>query len=120
LIEAIRSELREEFLAALGGGHEVGNGRKAGRAKPGPKPKNVGSVPTLKEGGRRSSEAVEQIGKKVLAYVKANPGQRVEQIAVGLGTDTRTLKLPIIKLLQRPAQLTTKGNRRGTTYQVKG
>lgn len=114
LIDVIRSELREEFLAALGG-HEVGNGLKAARGKPGPKPK-AKSVPALKAGGRRSAEDVDATAKTLLAYVKKNPGQRVEQIAKGLNTSTKVLKLPITKLLSRPARLSTKGNRRGTTY----
>lgn len=109
LKEELRGEVREEFLGLLGSTPAKTKG------KPGPKPKSA-----AKAGGRRSAEDVEATGKKVLAYVKANPDQRVEQIAKGLGVSTKELKLPIIKLMSRPTKLVTKGVKRGTTYRVKG
>lgn len=111
LVEAVRTSLMAEFLELLRGG-------KPPRGKPGPKPRS-GAVSKVTSGGRRSAEDVEALGKQVLAYVKANPDLRVEQIAKGLETDTKTLKLPILKLLSRPAKLTRKGVRRGTTYRAK-
>lgn len=107
----IREELRVEFLGMLGGANVK-------RGKPGPKPR-AAAVTSIQEGARRSAESIEQLGKEVLAYVRKNPDQRVEQIAKGMGTDTKTLKLPIAKLLSRPAKLATKGVRRGTTYRAK-
>ena len=44
-------------------------------------------------GGRRSSETVEQMGETLLAHIKKNPGQRGEQIARALNTDTKTMRL---------------------------
>lgn len=112
LKEELRGEVREEFLGLLGSTPAKTKG------KPGPKPKSA--APAAKAGGRRSAEDVEATGKKVLAFVKANPDQRVEQIAKGLGVSTKELKLPIIKLMSRPTKLVTKGVKRGTTYRVKG
>jgi hypothetical protein len=112
LREAIRAEVREEvrqeLIAELGG--------KTGTT---PGVRRTGIVPTLKSGGRRSPEAVEQIGKKVLAWVRSHPDNRVEQIAEGLATDTRTLALPILKLLAGK-KLSKKGLKRGTTYRARG
>jgi hypothetical protein len=110
LVEAVRTSLMAEFLELLRQG-------KPARAKPGPKPR--ANAAQGRAGGRRGTADVEQMGQKVLAYVKANPDQRVEQIAKGLGTDTKTLKLPISKLLARPAKLSRKGQRRGTTYRAR-
>lgn len=110
LVEAIRTDLMAEFLELLRQG-------KPARAKAGRKP--AARVATPSPDGRRGPEEVERISAKVLAYVKANPDQRVEQIAKALSTDTRTLKLPIAKLLARPAKLARKGVRRGTTYRAR-
>ena len=112
LIDAIRSELRDEFLVLLGS--------SVGQVPVPARPRPRGSQGRVKDGGgRRSSDDVEATGAALLAYVKANPDQRVEQIAQGMGVSTKILKLPILKLLQRPAKLTRKGVRRGTSYRAK-
>lgn len=105
LIDAIRAELRAEFLSALGGaatpaakprGARV---RTAGRARA--------------KGAKRSPEELEALTKNVLLHVKKHPGQRVEQIAAALGTSTKELALPVLKLGKA---LKTQGQRRGTKY----
>ena len=53
--------------------------------------------------------------KAVLGYVRKHPGQGVEAIAKGLGTDTKELTLPIRKLVAEK-QLKTKGQKRATKY----
>jgi hypothetical protein len=112
LIEAIRSELREEFLSALGGsGSAPKRGvRRAKRAAAG-----VALQPKAgrAKGAKRTPEELEALTKNVLAHIKKNPGQRVEQIAEALGTTTKELALPIIKLGKA---LKTQGQRRGTKY----
>ena len=65
--------------------------------------------------GRRSTEAVEQMGASLLAYVKKNPGQRGEQIAEAMGTDTKTMRLPMQRLIAEE-RVRTKGERRGMRY----
>jgi hypothetical protein len=65
--------------------------------------------------GRRSSEDVEQMGASLLAYVKKNPGQRGEQIAEALRTNTKTMRLPMHKLIADKV-VKSKGERRGMRY----
>jgi predicted ArsR family transcriptional regulator len=66
-------------------------------------------------GGRRSSEVVEEMGASLLAYVRKNPGQRGEDIAEELGSDSKTIRLPMKKLIAE-GQVRTKGERRGMRY----
>jgi hypothetical protein len=113
LIEAIRAELREEFLSALGGASTAPKrgARKARRAAAA-----VNAAPRAKaraKGGKRTPEELEALTQNVLVHIKKNPGQRVEQIAAALGTRTKELALPIIKLGKA---LKTQGQRRGTKY----
>jgi predicted ArsR family transcriptional regulator len=66
-------------------------------------------------GGRRSSEDVEQMGASILAHVNKNPGQRGEQIAESLHVDTKTMRLPMQKLIA-DKKVKAKGERRGMRY----
>src|SRR5262245_19755149 len=109
LVAAIRAELREEFLSALGGSAPAAKRGRAVRAA-------TKVVRARAKGAKRSSEELEALTKNVLTYVKRNPGQRVEQIAAGLGTTTKELALPIIKLGKA---LKTQGQRRGTKYSAR-
>ncbi len=65
--------------------------------------------------GRRSSTDLGQMGATLLAYVKANPGQRGEQIAEAMDTDSKTIRRPMQKLIDDGA-VRTKGQRRGMRY----
>ncbi|MFN0007220.1 MAG: hypothetical protein ACKVXR_04870 [Planctomycetota bacterium] len=58
---------------------------------------------------------MEKIGASVLAYVKSNAGQRLEQIGKALQVDTSILKRPVANLLAEK-KLSTKGQKRGTMY----
>jgi hypothetical protein len=64
---------------------------------------------------RRSAADLEKIGMRVLAHVKSNAGQRLEQIGKALRTDTAILKRPIANLLAAK-KLRTEGRKRGTMY----
>jgi hypothetical protein len=112
LVAAIRAELRSEVLAAIGDGHEVGNGRRAaGRKKPGPKPKaKVGA-----KGAKRTANEIDELLGHTLKFIKSNPGSRSEQIAEGLDVTTKDLVLPITKLFEGKAIKST-GQKRGTKY----
>jgi len=55
------------------------------------------------------------MGQKFIAFVKATPGLRIEQINKQLGTTTKDLALPIRKL-EAEGVIATKGQRRATQY----
>ena len=52
---------------------------------------------------------------RVLALVRANPGQRLEEIGAALGVATANLKAPVATLLNEKKVRTT-GKARGTKY----
>lgn len=110
LVDAIRAEVREEFLSAIGGARPA-PAKRRGR-KPGPKP---ASRRTLPKGGRRSPEELEALTAKTLAAIKKAPGLRAEELAVALGVSTKELVRPVTKLFDQKAIKTT-GQRRGTKY----
>jgi len=66
-------------------------------------------------GAKRSAADLEALSNQLAAFVKANPGLRVEQINKELGTTTKDLALPIRKLLA-DSVITSKGQKRSTTY----
>jgi hypothetical protein len=51
----------------------------------------------------------------LLTYVRGNPGQRGEQIAQALGTDTKAMR-PVMKRLIEDGKVRTRGERRGMQY----
>jgi hypothetical protein len=66
---------------------------------------------------RRSSEVVEKMADLLHHYVKAHPGEGIEQISKGLDIASKELKLPVVKLLAL-RKLRTEGQKRGTRYFV--
>lgn len=67
------------------------------------------------KGAKRSPDELEELTNQLLAYVKSNPGQRIEQIAEGMGTSTKELNLPAKKLIGNKS-LKTRGHKRATQY----
>ena len=72
-------------------------------------------TPVASTRGRRSQVEVENLGETLLTFVKRHPGQRGEQIASELGTDTKTMRLPMKKLIE-DGKVKTTGQRRGMCY----
>lgn len=68
-----------------------------------------------RKGEKRSAALLGETVDDLLAHIKSNPGQRIEQIASGLGISTQELKLPAQKLIAS-RKVKTRGQRRGTKY----
>jgi len=107
LVRAAAVQSVTEAFGAGGGG----GGAKRGRGAP------LISLPSKgrSKGQKRAPEALAEISDRLLAAVKSGPGQRMEEIAKGLGTSTKELTLPARKLLAEK-KIKTKGERRATKY----
>ena len=112
-LTAALSEASHNAIAeALGGG---GQPDPLLRARPGKRAKPAARA----KGGKRSPEDLAKLTQSLLAYIKKNPGKRVEEIGKALSTNTKELKLPVLKLLADKA-IGKKGQKRSTTYYPKG
>jgi hypothetical protein len=105
LAALIRESAVESVRAALGES-AGGRGRRAG---------GLGRVSLRGKGAKRPPGEIAKLVTKLRDYVKSHPGQRIEQIAKGMGTSTRELNLPAKKLLAEKA-LKTRGEKRATKY----
>jgi hypothetical protein len=65
--------------------------------------------------GRRSAGGSSVDEATLLTYVENNPGSRGEQIAAALGTDTKSVR-PVMQRLIADRKVKTRGQRRGMTY----
>jgi hypothetical protein len=83
-----------------------------------PPAKRAARRTTSKHGGKRDPKVLAKLVERLAEYIKANPGQRMEEITEALGVDTKGLKLPIKKLLAEK-RITSKGQKRATTYSPK-
>jgi hypothetical protein len=96
----MRDQLAEEVTSAVQsalGGKIVPRGRGGGA------------------GGKRTPEQIEKQAERVLAFIRANPDQRAEQIARANKLTTTELVLPIKRLLDEK-KIKASGRARGTTY----
>ena len=120
ITEIARRAALETLGAAFSGGpattgnRATGGGNGATAAKPAAPRAAVGR-PAGGRGVKRAPEDIEAMGQRFVAFVKANPGLRIEQINKELGTTTKDLALPIRKL-EAEGVITTKGQRRATQY----
>ena len=121
-LQEMRSLVRQVALASvedvLSGASDRRRapGRRGATAKRRPgRPRKVVARARLAKRGKRTGEQVEALASRVLAHVKANPGDRLEQIGKGLRMATKELKLPIAKLLATK-RVKTSGRKRGTKY----
>lgn len=103
----VRESALEQVMAALGSGVAASPARRG-------RPRKAAATGGGRA-GRRSSGDVDSMQETLLSFVKTNPGQRADQIAVAIGSDVKTIRLPMQKLLAA-RQVRTEGQRRGTTY----
>jgi hypothetical protein len=117
LAELIRESAMETVSVALAGARPSPGrgGRRGAVAVPVVTRGRGRSAASREKGAKRPPDEIERLTGKLLDYVKGNPGQRIEQIADGMGTSTKELNLPAKKLIAGK-QLKTKGQKRATQY----
>jgi hypothetical protein len=109
-VTQLARQVAVETLASTFGGPD---GRKsAGRAAV---VAPAAARPRGTRGAKRTAEDLEALAGKLAAFVKSNPGLRIEQINKELGTTTKDLALPIRKLIGEGI-VATKGQKRSTAY----
>ncbi len=111
----IQQAALESVEAALAGASSIPGRRGGARAA---SPAFTTSSAGRKKGAKRTPEELEQLIKKLHGYITKNPGQRIEQIASSLDISTKELNLPAKKLIS-DKKLSTKGQKRATTYFAK-
>jgi hypothetical protein len=115
LVELVRTAtvnaVQEALSNQLGYAFGSGRARQAGRRSA----PNGRSFPNPSNGGKRTSEELEALKAQLLSYLERHAGERIEQIAVGMGASTKELSLPVKKLLAA-GQLRTEGQKRATQY----
>lgn len=118
LSELIRRSAMETVQQALAGGDAPRRGRRgavAGARRGGGGVAARAPRAGRAKGAKRSPDELEKLTGQLLTYIKGNAGQRIEQIADGMGTSTKELNLPAKKLLNTKA-IKTKGHKRATQY----
>jgi hypothetical protein len=94
---------------------DEGGGRRGRRGAPAGRVSLAGRGRLRAKGAKRSQDELEHLTSRLLTYVKSNAGQRIEQVAKGMGVTTRELNLPAKKLLANKS-IRTKGQKRATQY----
>jgi hypothetical protein len=116
LAELIRESAMETVSVALAGARpSPGRGGRRGAAVVAVRSTGRGRAASREKGAKRPPDEIERLTGRLLDYIKGNPGQRIEQIADGMGTSTKELNLPAKKLIAGK-QLKTKGQKRATQY----
>jgi hypothetical protein len=119
LSSLIRQSAMDTVSKVLGGGEvESRRGRRgagAGASASAGRPQMEARGRARAKGAKRSQDELERLTGRLLTYVKANAGQRIEQIAKGMAVSTRELNLPAKKLLANKS-IRTKGQKRATQY----
>lgn len=84
-----------------------------------PKAAPAAAASKRKAGQKRSPDEIVKTTEKLLTYITKNSGQRIEEIAKGVGNSTKELTLPVKKLLN-DKKIVAKGEKRATRYFVAG
>jgi hypothetical protein len=106
VIRASAMDVVSEALGAEGSSRPRRGANRATAAAPGGR---------RVKGAKRDPDVLAALTDKLGAFIKKTPGQRIEQIGKALGTPTKDLALPVKKLLAAK-KISTKGQKRATTY----
>jgi len=105
----IRESAMQSVRDALGGEDAAPRGRRGARAGAAPLSRR------LPKGAKRPPDEIVKLTSRLLEYVKGHKGERIEQIAKGMGVSTRELNLPVKKLISGKS-IRTRGQKRATQY----
>jgi hypothetical protein len=117
--EELSGLVREAAVEAVQNALAAGGATRAPR-KPGRPAKRSAPVRRAKKARsgkriRRTQEELDALADTFMAHVKANGGERLEQIGAALNIPTSEFKRPVQQLIKSKALRTT-GVRRGTVY----
>ncbi len=107
----IRESAFDTVRAALG--DAAPSGRRGSKAAAGGAARR-----SLPKGAKRPPGEISKLTGRLLDYVKSHKGERIEQIAKGMGVSTRELNLPVKKLIAAKS-IRTRGHKRATQYFTK-
>jgi len=108
LAALIRESAFDTVRAALG--DSAPSGRRSSKAAA-----SGATRRSLPKGAKRAPGEISKLTGRLLDYVKSHKGERIEQVAKGMGVSTRELNLPVKKLIASKA-IRTKGHKRATQY----
>ena len=111
LASLIRESAMETVRDALGG---APSGRRGGAARA-VRAAGPAAGRRLPKGAKRPPGDIVKLTQRLLEYVKAHKGERIEQVAKGMSVSTRELNLPVKKLIASKA-IKTRGQKRATQY----
>lgn len=107
-----RQAAMDTLTSALG---SAAAARRKGLEPTATRPAVAAAAARRPKGAKRPQAEIEQTRGRVLDFIRANPGRRIERINAELGTLTRDLTLPLRKLIAG-GQIRTEGEKRATTY----
>ncbi len=113
-VESVRAVLEDGAAPARRGPGRKRRAKRARRAR-----KVARGAARGSRGGRPPLPVDEKTTQALVTYVRAHPGERLEQIGRALKRPTEPLKRPIARLVATGA-MRTKGQRRGTMYFLSG
>ena len=118
-VQNLTSAIEANVLEAVRTGLEGAGMPSRSRGAKGARSAAGSAAAARAKGQKRDAGELEALASKLRAYIVKNPGQRIEQIGKGMGAATKDLALPAKKLLAAK-HLSTKGQKRATTYYPKG
>jgi hypothetical protein len=117
-VEEITTMIRTSALEVVSEALGEGGTRPAARGRARASVAAVVSSGRRAKGAKRDPRMLQALTDKLGDYIKKNPGMRIEQIGKALGTPTKDLALPVKKLIAGK-KISTKGQKRATTYFAK-